>query len=382
MEDFSFDIGDILSPEEAEKYLEGIESPDNEQVEEPADDTKKVTQAEEVEEPSESVGQEENDIDETVDDAVTNKSDGSSPQKFYSSIASALKDDGIFPDFTDEELNAVESPEDFAELMEKAITARLDERMKRIDSALGNGANPDQVKMYEQTISYLSGITEDMLDEEGDNGEALRSQLIYNDLINRGYSDEKAKREVEKSFKSGSDIDDAKDALAALTKFYQNGYTQLQKDAKAQADAAREAQKQNAEKFRKMVLDDEISIGDTKLDKKTRQRVFDAVSKPVHKDPETGQLLTAVQKFQKENPLEFLKQLGMWFVLTDGGKSTGGLVKEQLRAEKNKGIRELEQKINSSSFNSDGSLKYMSGRGQASDTLLSDDWQIDMGNRE
>lgn len=381
MEDFNFDINSILSPEEAEKYLEEIDSQDTVQEEEPAKE-KKVTRTEEVEEPSEEVGQEENEIDETEDDAVTKKSDGSSPKKFYSSIASALKDDGIFPDFTDEELDAVESPEDFAELFEKALSARMDERMKRIDSALGNGADPSQVKMYEQTIAYLSSITDEAISDEGDEGENLRKQLIYNDLINRGYSQEKAAREIEKSFKSGSDIDDAKDALSALNNFYQNGYAQLQKDAKAKAEAAREEQKQNAEKFRKMVLEDEISIGDSKLDKKTRQRVFDAVSKPVYKDPDTGQLLTQVQKFQKENPLEFLKQLGMWFVLTDGGKSASGLVKEQLRAEKNKGIRELERKINSSSLNSDGSLRYMSGTQIDDDTLLSDDWQIDLGKPE
>lgn len=381
MEDFNFDVSSILSPEEAEKFFEEGTPQEQEQVEEPAE-KKKVNRTEEVEEPSEEVGQEENEIDETEDDAVTQKSDGSSPKKFYSSIASALKDDGIFPDFTDEELNAVESPEDFAELFEKALSARMDERMKRIDSALGNGADPNQVKMYEQTLAYLSSITEEAISDEGDEGENLRKQLIYNDLINRGYSQEKAAREIEKSFKSGSDIDDAKDALSALNNFYQNGYAQLQKDAKAKAEAAREEQKQNAEKFRKMVLEDEISIGDTKLDKKTRQRVLDAVSKPVYKDPDTGQLLTQVQKFQKENPLEFLKQIGMWFVLTDGGKSASGLVKEQLRAEKNKGIRELERKINSSSLNSDGSLRYMSGTQIDDDTLLSDDWQIDLGKPE
>lgn len=381
MEDFNFDVSSILSPEEAEKFFEEETPQEQEQVEEPAE-KKKVNRTEEVEEPSEEVGQEENEIDETEDDAVTQKSDGSSPKKFYSSIASALKDDGIFPDFTDEELNAVESPEDFAELFEKALSARMDERMKRIDSALGNGADPSQVKMYEQTLSYLSSITEEAISDESDEGENLRKQLIYNDLINRGYSQEKAAREIEKSFKSGSDIDDAKDALSALNNFYQNGYAQLQKDAKAKAEAAREEQKQNADKFRKMVLEDEISIGDSKLDKKTRQRVLDAVSKPVYKDPDTGQLLTQVQKFQKENPLEFLKQIGMWFVLTDGGKNASGLVKEQLRAEKNKGIRELERKINSSSLNSDGSLRYMSGTQIDDDTLLSDDWQIDLGKPE
>lgn len=381
MEDFNFDINSILSPEEAEKVFEEGIPQETEQVEEPVVKKKKVTRTEEVEEPSEEVGQED-EIEETEEVAVEQKSDGSSPAKFYSSIASALKDDGIFPDFTDEELDAINSPEDFAELFEKAVTARLDERMKRIDSALGNGANPDQVKMYEQTLSYLASITDEAISDEGEEGENLRKQLIYNDLINRGYSQDRAAREIEKSFKSGSDIDDAKDALAALGKFYQTGYEQLQKDSKAKAEAAREAQKQNAEKFRKLVLEDDIQIGDSKLDKKTKQRVFDAVSKPVYKDPDTGQLMTQVQKFQKENPLEFLKQLGMWFVLTDGGKSAAGLVKEQLRAEKNKGIRELERKINSSSLNSDGSLRYMSGSQLDNDTLLSDGWSVDFGKPE
>ena len=105
---------------------------------------------------------------------------------------------------------------------------------------------------------------------------------------------------------------------------------------------------------------------------------FDAVSKPVYKDPDTGQLLTQVQKFQKENPLEFLKQIGMWFVLTNGGKDFGGLTKQQAIAEKNKGIRELERKINSSAFDSDGSLKYVSGTNISNDNLLDDGWKVDM----
>ena len=202
MEDFGFDIGGLLSEEEAEKLFS--ETAEKEQEQEPAQKEKDEVQTEEETEPSEKVGQEE--IDETVDDAVKPKGDGSSPAKFYSSIANALKNDGILPDFTDEEINAVETPEDFAELMEKAITAKMDERMKRIDSALGNGAQPDAVKMYEQTISYLDSVTEEALTDESEDGENLRKQLIYNDLINRGYSQEKARKEIEKSFKSGSDI--------------------------------------------------------------------------------------------------------------------------------------------------------------------------------
>jgi len=376
--DFSFDVSGLLSDEEAAQLFE--EKPQGQLEDEPKADENKENGQTEKAKASEGVGLEEH-KDEPSGDAISQKGDGSSPTKFYSSIASALKNDGIFPDeFTDEEINAVNSPEDFGELFEKAIEKRMDAAQQRIDKALRNGVEPDAIRSYEQTLGYLSSISDDAISAEGDEGEALRSRLIYNDLVNRGYSHEKALREVEKSLKSGSDIDDAKDALSALISFYTNSYDELQKQAEDNARAAREQRKKDGEAFRKLVLEDDIKIGESSLDKRTRQQIFDAVSKPVWKDPDTGALLTKVQKFQKEHPMEFLKQIGMWFVLTSEGKNFDGLVNEQVRAEKNKGIRELERKINSTSFGPDGSLKYMSGNQIADDVLLSDDWQINMGN--
>ena len=374
MEDFSFDISSgLLSAEEAEKLFDETK-PLQEPDEEPAEEQEEKNQpTEDGEGHSEKVGTEEHE-----EDAVTPQGDGSSPS-ILSSIATALKNDGIFPEFTDEELSAANTPEAFAELVERAVTSRLDERQKRIDEALGNGVAPDTVKMYEQTLSYLGSLTDDAISDEGEQGEQLRKSLIYNDLINRGYTQEKAMKEVEKSFKSASDIEDAKDALDALKNFYQTGYDKIQKDAKDRVENARKARQQDEAKFRKMILEDDIVLGETKLDKRTKQSVFDAVSKPVYKDPDTGQLLTQVQKFQKENPMEFLKQIGMWYVLTNGGKELGGLVKQQAIAEKNKGIRELERKINSSNFDSDGSLKLMNGGNIDNDTLLDGGWKVDLG---
>ena len=375
MDELTLDINSsLLTPEEAEAlFNEG--SGEGGQVEKP-DEKEKDTPAEE-ENPSEKVGGEEK--IETEENAVKPGGDGSSPAKFYSSIASALRNDGIFPDFTDDDIDAVNTPEDFAELFEKAVNARLDERQRRIDSALGNGVAPDDIKMYEQTISYLDSITEEALESETDEGEALRKQLIFNDLINRGYSQERANREIEKSFKSGSDIDDAKDALKELGKFYKTGYENVRKQAAARAEEERKARQKSADDFKKLVIDGEITIGDSQLDKRTRQRIYDSVVKPVYKDPDTGRLLTQVQKFQKENPMEFLKQLGMWFTLTDGGKDFSGLSKGQVRAEKNKSIKELERKINSSALGPDGSLRYMSGTQIDNESLLSDGWKVDLG---
>lgn len=377
MEDLEFEISGILTEEEATKLFEEQASKDPAVEEEEKQTTKTAEVDGTQEEPTpETVGDEKNN---DGNGAVTTEGDGSSPN-IYSSIASALKNDGIFPDFDDSKLQAVKTPEDFAELFESAITSKLDERQKRIDEALGNGVEPDTIRMYEQTLQYLGSVNEEVLSAEGEEGENLRKQLIYNDLLNRGYAHEKAMKEVEKAFTAGTDAEDAKDALASLTDFYKNGYETIQKEAKKATEEQRKAQKEQGEAFRKLLLEQDVKLGDTTLDKKTCQRVYDAVSKPIHKDEETGRLLTAVQKFQKDKPLEFLKQIGMWYILTDGGKNTDSFTKEKIAAEKNSAIKDLERKINSSTLDRSGSLSYVSGGSGDKDPLLSDGWKVGWGD--
>ena len=370
MEDFTFDIGSILSEEEAEKLFEN-EAQKAEETK--PDEQEEINPAEEETQDDaknpEKVGEEEK-----IEESAAPSGDGSSPT-VYSSIASALKKDGIFPDFEDSELEAVKTAEDFAELFEKAIDSRVNADVKRVRDLINNGVAPDAVRNYEQTLGYLGSITEDALKAEGEEGDNLRKQLIYNDLLTRGYSQDKAMKELDKSLKAGTDVEDAKDALDALKQHYQGEYEKLQNSAREKSENAKKAQKQQAEEFRKAVLESELTFGDSAIGKRTRQKIYDAVSKPVYKDPESGQLLTAVQKFQKEQPLEFLKQLGMWYVLTDGGKNTSGIANRQAKAEKNKGIRELERKINASTLTPDGSLNYTSGLAEVGDPL-SDGWKV------
>ena len=75
------------------------------------------------------------------------------------------------------------------------------------------GVEKDTVRQYENTIAYLDSISEDALSEEGEQGENLRKQLIYQDLLNRGYSKEEAQEELKDIFDNGSDIRKAKRAL-------------------------------------------------------------------------------------------------------------------------------------------------------------------------
>lgn len=384
MEDFVFDVDGLLSDEEAEKlFSENETDEETPEVQDPETEEPEQEEAETPEEESEKVG----DIEDNKEpEGAEPENGGSSPNVFYSSIASALKDDGIFPDLDDKTIKGIKGPEDFGELFESAIQARLNEVQKRVDDALNYGVQPDTIRQYEQTIQYLDSINDDALTAETDEADALRRQILYNDLVtNRGFSQDRANREIKKSYDAGTEIEDAQDSLESLKKFYKAGYDAVRNEAKQQHDKMVAAQKKNAEDFRKMIIEQDVVLGDQSLDKATRQKVYDAVSKPVWKDPDTGKLLTQVQKFQKEKPLEFLKQLGLWFVLTNEGKDLVGFTKGAVKKEKHKAMRDLETKINATSMNPDGTLKFASGDrddANTNDLLLSDGWSVGFGNNK
>lgn len=309
----------------------------------------------------------------------SDKEKGTSPKNnFYSSIAKALKEEGIFPDLDDETADKIKAPEDFAEAVEKQIQARFDERQKRIDEALNAGIEPSEIKRYENTLSYLNSLQDSAISDETDKGEKLRQQLIFQDFINRGYSKERAQREVQKSFNSGTDIEDAKEALASNKEFFQNEYDNLVKEAQEEEKREAQERKEQAEKLKKSILEDTKVFGDIQVDKATRQKVFDNISKPVYKDPETGELFTAIQKYEMENRTEFLKNVGLLFTLTDGFKNLDGLVKGKVRKEVKKGLRELEHTLNNTSRTSDGNLKFVSGVEDDPESFIGKGWSLDV----
>ena len=293
------------------------------------------------------------------EDTDSNKG-GTSPN-FYSSIAKALTEEGIFPDLDEETISEVKTPEDFRDLVEKQIQAGLDERQKRIDDALNAGVEPTEVKKYEGAISYLDGLTEEDLTDETQKGETLRKNLIYQDFVNRGYSKERAAKEVQKSLKGGTDIEDAKEALESNKEFFKEQYDNLIKEAQEQEEATKKERRQQAEALKTSILNDKQVFGEIEVDKKTRQRIYENIAKPVFKDPETGEPMTAIQKYERENRTDFLKYVGFLFTMTDGFKNLDGLVKGKVRKEVKRGMRELESKLSGTMRTSDGNLRFANG---------------------
>lgn len=382
-------LDNILGAEEIENlFIEDNETQDTppangeppKKEEEPSKDKEETTEVVDVDnlftDTPESVGSGKENTEEKED--TTPKGDGTSPKNFYSSIAKALKEEGIFPDLDDDGLSKVKEPEDFRDLIDQQIKAGLDERQKRIDEALNAGVEPTEIRKYENTMSFLDSIKEENISDEGDKGEKLRKDLIYQDFINRGYSKERAAREVQKSFNAGTDIDDAKEALKSNIDFFRDKYDELVNDAKSEAEQEEKERKEQAEKLKSSILNDKEVFGDLSVDKSTRQKIYDNIAKPVYKDPETGEYFTAIQKYEMENRTDFLKNIGLLFTLTDGFKNLDGLVKGKVKKEVKKGLRELEHTLNNTARTSDGNLKFVSGVDEDPESFIGKGWNLDV----
>ena len=306
----------------------------------------------------EGVGSEEKEKEDTNSEKVSTSPNN---KNFFSSIAKAFAEEGIFPDLDEDEVANINTAESFRELIDKQIQSQLDEKQKRVDEALNAGIELDDIRKYENTLSYLNEVSEDKLKEETTEGEELRKRLIYQDYINRGFSQERATREVKRSIDSGNDIEDAKEALNSNKEYFKSQYDKLLNDAKEEQKKYEQERKSQAEQLKKSIIEEKKVFGDIEVDKPTRQKIFDNLSKPIYKDEETGTYMTALQKYQHDNPNEFIKNVSTIFTLTDGFKNLNKLVKGKVNKEIKKGFRDLENALNNTARTTDGNINFASG---------------------
>lgn len=356
------DIDNLFTEEETNDETQQEEQQENENPDEKQGKQKETQETTEVnpdtlfDEEPESVGSEEH---KGKEDTNSNKG-GSSPY-IYSSIAKALREEGVFPDLEDDVVNGIKEPSDFVDMFNKQVEAKLSEQQRRVIEALNGNVETNTIRQYENTIDYLNKIDDSHISANDKDGETLRRQLIYQDYINKGFKPERATKAVDRAFQNGTDIEDAKDALTSNKDFFTEQYNDILQEAKEKQENAVKERKAQAEKLKTSILSDNKVFGDLSIDKSTRQRVYDNITKPIYKDPDTGAYMTALQKYESEHKEEFLKNFGLVYTLTEGFTKMDGLVKNKVKKEVGKGMKELEHVLNNSRNSFDGGLRLASG---------------------
>ena len=355
------DFNNILDDNQAALLFNGI--PEKEELkEEPteAPSEKKDNVAEDdslFEENPESVGNGSSQEQEDTPPAE----EGTSPEKIFSSIAESFAEEGIFPDLDEETIKNIKSAEDFRKAIDAQLQAERDEQQQRVLKALNANIAPSQIAQYEGILSQLDNITEDAIRDEEEAGSNLRKQILYQDYINSGLSEARAEKMVNRAFTDGTDVEDALDALESCKKFYQKSYDNLLKEAEQQEKKRVKEQEARAQRLKKSIMEDDIKFfGGMELNKKVRQAAYDAISKPVYKDKESGTVMTAVQKYEMEHSEEFWTNVGLLYALTDGFKSIDNIVGNKVKQGVKKGFAALDSKLKNMT-DEGGTLKFMSG---------------------
>ena len=308
----------------------------------------------------------------------TDTGGGTSPENFYSSIANAMAEDGIFPNLDEEAISKVTDAESLHEAIEAEVQARFDDGQKRVLKALENGVRPDDIRNYETTLNNLASIKDEHLREESEKGEQLRYNLILQDYLNQGMKPEKAEKFAKQSIDAGTDIEDAKEALQSNKEFFQKKYNSLLEDAQKKADEDKAERQKQADKLKDSIMKDKALMGDMEINQDVRKKIFENVFKPVYKDPETGEYLTAIQKYETEHRSDFLKYVSLFFTMTNGFKDFDSLTKGKVKKEVRKGLSELEKTLNGTKRNSDGSLKMVTSVTDDPESFITKGFKLDI----
>ena len=222
-----------------------------------------------------------------------------------------------------------------------------------------------------------SSISESKENNPLTESQEIRKNIIYQDYINKGFNDKKAQQLTMRAVENGTDIDDALEALESNKQYYNNAYNSLIREGKEKQAQFEANRKHQAEQLKHSIMDDKKFFGDIEVDKKTRAQIYNNIAQPYYKDPDTGMTLTVIQKYQKDNPTEFLKNLSLVYTLTDGFKKMGNLIKSKVKKEVSKGMKELEESL----FNTNvkgGSLTFASGVGDDDSETIWKEFDLDV----
>lgn len=355
MEDEVFEGGFDVNPNNSgdvsfdELELGTVYNEDGSQAE---DETEEVTEEDNNEE------QQEDPLSEHIENKEEEEQDeeGGSMIK---PLLEALAEEGVLMLDEGEEI-AGESVQDLMSAIEKTVSKKLEGRYKYIDEALSSGVEVSTIQQYEQDMKILDSIDSNQVSGMNDESIELRKRLIFQDFINRGYTEERAAKEVDKSLKAGTDIDDALDALEGLKYSTQARYSQEIEEAKALAEQQRQASASRIEGIIKAAssMDD---FGDAMgLSKQEREKAVASIIIP--RIEYNGQYITELDKHALENPEDFYPKLAMIYKATDGFKNLSKLSSKIVSKKVSSKVNNLEKMLRGNY--SGGKMKLSSGTSQ------------------
>ena len=295
----------------------------------------------------------EEEVPENVDGAEDDESeeddsgDESSPN-IYSSLASVLLEQGIIPSLESSE--KVQTPDDLVNVLKQEIDVqaqvRLEEYLANIDV--------DKIAASRRNVADLNSIDEDYLRENLE----VAKNLIYQDALNQGLSEDRARKILKKTIDLGEDviIEDALESKESLKEFERRQEEAVKEQYQQSIKQAKEEQEKIDNAIKSYIFDSAEIVKGIPNTKALQTAVYKCMTDIVGKNPHTGDFENKLMKERSLDPIKFDTKMYYFYELTNGFTELG---KFQTNVT-SKATKNLEKALRKTNFEDNGTPGYMS----------------------
>ena len=248
------------------------------------------------------------------------KSDeGTSPQ-LYQTLATVLQEQGVLSSVEDSSLKDIKDVEGLVSVLKKQIEQEefkdLSNAQRTILADMRAGVSNDTAALYKKSMDQLESIDTKVIEED----KQARFDLIYQDFLSKGYSEEKSSKYANRSFSLKEDLEDAKEAKEALVKAVKDRYERSKGKELEIAKAKTDKIESDKEDLKKKILESKEVLAGVDVPDNVRKEVYTEMTKIVSNDPETGVPENSLMKFKRENPVDYSHKLYYLYKVTNGFK--------------------------------------------------------------
>ena len=183
-----------------------------------------------------------------------------------------------------EEGEEVSTIDDLESLLNKTIRSRelaqLTDKQKQILEWVEGGVPDDMIVQHESFTRNLDTITDEFLEEEGEEAEAVRKDLISKWYELKGFSQQKIARDLKAIFERGADAEEAKEAKREIAEIEKNNFQKQAQEYQSIKKKQQEAAQEDLKKLNAFLTVKEIIPGKP-ISKKEKDELYDSLTKPV-----------------------------------------------------------------------------------------------------
>ncbi|AGO48981.1 Putative structural protein [Cellulophaga phage phi14:2] len=299
--------------------------------------------------PDEVVG--EDNKGEVEDDKPADSTADESSPNLFSSLTALLVEEGLISS-TDAKPDSAEA---FADLFKGEIKKNefsdLNEVQRTYLENLRTGIPEDEIKTHLKVQTQFESIKEEDIKANPE----LRQKIIYNDFINKGFTEEKAIKMLRRSIELEADTEDATEALSALKEFDKQNFEKRKLQIQADKEAEINAEIKRVDTLKNKIKTSKEIISGFPLTDNVREQVEKNLFTVVGTNPE-GKSENALMKYARENTENYQLITNYLYTITKGFKDFGLIEKTK----NTKIVNDLERAIKSSTRISDsGKPAYM-----------------------